>query len=47
MNKLEFKNLKHLFPEKTEISNKGILEINKNNLSDLLLKKVIFHLAKI
>ena len=38
MNKLEFKNLKHLFPEKTEISNKGILEINKNNLSDLVKK---------
>ena len=38
MNKLEFKNLKHLFPEKTEISNKGVLEINKNNLSDLVKK---------
>ncbi len=38
MNKLEFKNLKHLFPEKTEISNKGNLEINKNNLSALVKK---------
>ena len=38
MNKLEFKNLKYLFPEKTEINNKGILEINKNDLSDLVKK---------
>ncbi|MFL2677257.1 MAG: diaminopimelate decarboxylase [Dehalococcoidia bacterium] len=38
MSKLEFKNLKHLFPEKTEINNNGILEINKNNLSDLVKK---------
>ena len=38
MNKLEFKNLKYLFPEKTEINSKGILEINKNDLSDLVKK---------
>ena len=38
MNKLEFKNLKYLFPEKTEINNKGVLEINKNDLSDLVKK---------
>ena len=44
MNKLEFKNLKYLFPEKTEINNKGILEINKNDLSDLV-KKYGWHLS--
>ena len=38
MNELEFKNLKYLFPEKTEINNDGVLEINKNDLSDLVKK---------
>ena len=36
MNKVTFENLKHLFPEKTKISEKGNLEINNNDLSDLV-----------